>query len=250
MKELDVFVSVGGTANEKQEAFVRAVEDRLRSESLVPHTVGRNTFSSDAPLKTVTELMDKCSGTVVIALERTYFAEGTEKRGGPNATQLTDIALPTPWNQIEAAMSYARGLPLMVIVEAGLKSEGLLERGFDWYVQWVKPETSALNTNEFNGVLASWKQKMIDSPARLETVSQRKAAADLTVGVVGRTEARSIVERPCGAGSAYCGCFRTGGKATRWTLEAVSKPLRQGRRLKTSRRVKIRKRGISVAPTL
>jgi hypothetical protein len=56
MNELNVFVSVGGTATEQQEAFVRAVEDRLRSEGLVPHTVGRNTFSSDAPLKTVTEL--------------------------------------------------------------------------------------------------------------------------------------------------------------------------------------------------
>lgn len=56
MNELNVFVSVGGTATEQQQAFVRAVEDRLRSEGLVPHTVGRNTFSSDAPLKAVTEL--------------------------------------------------------------------------------------------------------------------------------------------------------------------------------------------------
>lgn len=31
MNELNVFVSVGGTATEQQEAFVRAVEDRLRS---------------------------------------------------------------------------------------------------------------------------------------------------------------------------------------------------------------------------
>lgn len=56
MNERNIFVSVGGTANERQEAFVRAVEDRLRVEGLVPHTVGRNTFSSDAPLKAVTQL--------------------------------------------------------------------------------------------------------------------------------------------------------------------------------------------------
>jgi hypothetical protein len=36
VKQLDVFVSVAGTANEAQEAFVRAVEDRLRSEGLMP----------------------------------------------------------------------------------------------------------------------------------------------------------------------------------------------------------------------
>ena len=35
MKEINVFVSVGGTASEMQEAFVRAVEDRLRGEGLI-----------------------------------------------------------------------------------------------------------------------------------------------------------------------------------------------------------------------
>lgn len=178
MKELNVFVSVGGTATERQEAFVRAVEDRLCAEGLVPHTVGRNTFSADAPLKAVTELLERCAGIVVIALERSYFPAGTEKRGGPKETSLADVKLPTPWNQIEAAMAYARGLPLMVIVESGLKSEGLLERGYDWYVQTVHPEASALNTNEFNGVLASWEQKMTVAPKKAPAP---KSPSDLTV---------------------------------------------------------------------
>ena len=179
MDEPNVFVSVGGTAAEQQEAFVRAVEDRLRSEGLIPHTVGRNTFSSDAPLKAVTELLDKCVGTVVIAMERMYFESGVEKRGGPKEAALAEVRLPTPWNQIEAAMAYSRGHPLMVIVEAGLKSEGLLERGNDWYVKWVRPEASALTTTEFNGILASWKQKML-LPSRKAAIS--KAPTELTVG--------------------------------------------------------------------
>ena len=178
MDELNVFVSVGGTATEQQEMFIRAVEDRLRSEGLIPHTVGRNTFSYDAPLKAVTELLDRCSGTVVIALERTYFASGIEKRGGPKESSLADIRLPTPWNQIEAAMAYSRGHPLMVVVESGLKSEGLLERGNDWYVQCVKPDAAALSTTEFNGVLADWKRKLAQ-PAK--GVPAPKATSDLTV---------------------------------------------------------------------
>jgi hypothetical protein len=182
MEELNVFVSVGGTATDKQEAFVRAVEDRLRSEGLIPHTVGRNTFSADAPLKTVTELMEKCSATVVIALERTYFPSGLEKRGGSKETSLSDIKLPTPFNQIEAAMAYTRGHPLMVIVEEGLKSEGLLERGYDWYVQSVKPESTSLNTLEFNGVLASWKTKLVQSVSNKKTPSCKNNPSELTVG--------------------------------------------------------------------
>jgi len=210
MNELNVFVSVGGTATERQEAFVRAVEDRLRSEGLVPHTVGRNTFSADAPLKTVTELLDRCSGTVVIALERTYFAAGIEKRGGSKESALTEVKLPTPWNHIEAAMSYARDLPLMVIVEAGLKSEGLLERGYDWYVQWVNPEAAALTSNEFNGVLASWKKKMVDAPKK--AVSS-KAPADLTVAeLLGGLKPVQLWSVLVGLAALVAGAFALGGK--------------------------------------
>ena len=178
MNELPVFISVGGTATDQQEAFVRAVEDRLRSEGLVPHTVGRNTFSSDAPLKAVTQLMDTCSGAVVIALERSYFPNGVERRGGPKETPLADIKLPTPFNQIEAAMSYSRGLPLMVIVEQGLKMEGLLERGYDWYVQIVKPDPAALTTLEFNGILSDWKAKL----TQRSTKPTPKNPGELTLG--------------------------------------------------------------------
>jgi hypothetical protein len=178
MAELDVSVSVGATSTDQQEAFVRAIEERLRSEGIVPHTVGRNTFRSDAPLKAITELMDRCCGTVVIALERNYFATGIDKRGGPKEASLADIRLPTPWNQIEAAMAYSRSHPLLVIVESGLRSEGLLERGNDWFVQWVKPDAAALTTPEFNGILANWKEK-IAQPAKRH--SQTKSMSDLSV---------------------------------------------------------------------
>jgi hypothetical protein len=176
MDQLDVFVSVGAPATKQQDNFVRAIEERLRSEGLIPHTVGRNEFSSDAPLKRVVELMDKSCGTVVIALERCYFPAGIRNRGGPKETSLAEIKLATSWNQIEAAMAQSRGHPLLVIVEEGLAEEGLLERGYDWYIQSVKLETSALNTPEFNGVLASWKQKM-QSPKK----PGRSNPADLSV---------------------------------------------------------------------
>jgi len=169
MEEKLIFVSVGATATAEQESFVRLIEDRLRSESLTPKTVGRNTFSADAPLKAITELMERCSGIVVIALERSYFPAGLDKRGGPRQANLIDTRLPTPWNHIEAAMAYTKHLPLLVIVEAGLKAEGLLESGYDWYVQTLPLEAIALSSNEFNGVLADWKDKVLEvgtSPAK------------------------------------------------------------------------------------
>ena len=182
MKNLNVFISVGGTATEAQESFVQTIENRLRSEGLIPNTVGRNKFSSDSPLKTVKDLMNDCSGTVIVALERTYFPQGLEKRGGSNETELNEVKYATPWNQIEAAMAYSKGQPIMVIVEDGIKMEGLLERGYDWYVMEVKPESSSLTTTEFNGVLSSWKKKVESFHDEKLNPKTKIDPSELTVG--------------------------------------------------------------------
>ena len=110
MEQPKVFISVGGTATTQHEEFVRSIENRLRSENLSPNTVGRNKFSADSPLKAVKDLMDECSGVLVIALERTYFEKGIEKRGGEQESNLSITKFATPWNQIESAMAYAKGL--------------------------------------------------------------------------------------------------------------------------------------------
>ncbi|MGV6849035.1 MAG: hypothetical protein ACWA5A_11735 [Marinibacterium sp.] len=191
----NVFLSVGGTANKTQETFVTELENRLRAEGLTPNTVGRNTFSSDAPLKTVEELMSRCDGTIVLALERTFLAKGSEKRGGEKERELENVSFATPWNQIEAAMSYANGMPLLVIVEEGLKLEGLLEPGYDWYVQNVPLASQSLNTPEFNGVLASWKEKLDDhnEEMRHRTISPETMTIGELVGAMKPSQLWSVL---------------------------------------------------------
>ncbi len=73
MNNINVFISVGAPCTDDQESFVSAIESRLRAENLSPNTVGRNKFGASSPLKTVIELMDECFGTIIIALERTFF---------------------------------------------------------------------------------------------------------------------------------------------------------------------------------
>ncbi|WPU97333.1 hypothetical protein SNE26_15015 [Mucilaginibacter sp. cycad4] len=185
MDQPKVFISVGGTSTPQQEDFVKSIEDRLRSENLIPNTIGRNTFSSDSPLKSIKGLMDECSGILVIALERTYFESGIEKRGSANEITLQVTKFATPWNQIESAIAYAKNLPILIIVEEGVRAEGLLEKGNDWYVMTVKPSQSSLSTVEFNGVLASWKSKVEKlSAGKNDTAAEKKKVVpdELTIG--------------------------------------------------------------------
>jgi hypothetical protein len=167
----DVFLSVGRRLRPDQEEFVRSLEEELRRNDVSPKTVGRNDFTSGQPLARIAEVMAKCCGAVVIAFERTHSPTVVEYRRTPEEHTSHEITLPTVWNQIEASMAYVHGLPLLVVVERGLRPEGLLEARYDWYVQTVDPsDEESLTTPEFRGVLTDWLKRVDETskagPAR------------------------------------------------------------------------------------
>jgi hypothetical protein len=109
-----------------------------------------------------------------------------EKRGSPNEKPLDGLNLPTAWNQIEATMAYTLGHPLLVLVENGLKSEGLLETGYDWYVQWIDLDVAVLSDHVFLAVFADWKKRteqyQQDQKRRVTTGETEQQAAPVLEG--------------------------------------------------------------------
>lgn len=175
-----IFISVGRTVCPEQEAFVSAIEEYIRSQGFVPRAVGRSDFSSSHPLKFIQTLMNECAGTVVIAFERVRIVDGIDRRGSSEEKNISNQILPTVWNQIEAAMAYVLGHPLLVIVENGARDEGLLEAGYDWYVQRVDLDPAIFAKKQFIGVFADWKRRVEDNATR-----QRKIdVANLTMGEI------------------------------------------------------------------
>jgi hypothetical protein len=66
------------------------------------------------------------------------------------------------WNQIEAALGYAKGLPLLVIAESGLLEDGLLEGRYDWKVFWTDFTSEQLGSDRFIGFIESWKNLVLE----------------------------------------------------------------------------------------
>jgi hypothetical protein len=162
MASRQVFVSVGRTASLRQEMFAREVESFLRERGYTPRTVGRTDFSYQEPLKKIVQVMAECSGTIVIALERFHIHRGTEFRGSDGEIELEEVNLPTVWNQIEATMAYMLGHPLLAIVDAKLRSEGLLETGYDWYVKLVDLDPASLSSQEFLKTFHAWENQVAE----------------------------------------------------------------------------------------
>jgi hypothetical protein len=176
-----VFISVGRTFNAQQEAFVAAVETYLRAQGFEPRTVGRNYFRNDQPLKVATDSMKECVGVIVIAFERIHVDKGAERRGASDESDLSGVNFPTVWNQIEAALAYATHRPLLVLVENGLKLEGLLQTGYDWWVQQVTLDPSFLLSSEFMQVFSDWKTHSMEAVNAPASSSSTVSAADLSI---------------------------------------------------------------------
>jgi hypothetical protein len=158
---VDVFISAGRPFTASQEEFLASLEDYLRANGLNPRAVGRSEFPHKSPLKFIDGIMSQCTATVVVAFERLHVNDGVERRGSAEERQFKSENISTAWNQIESAMAYTKGHPLFVLVENGCRNDGLLEGGYDWYVQRITMTRDTLNSKVFVGAFNNWKNDVL-----------------------------------------------------------------------------------------
>lgn len=151
-----VFISKGSAATVEQRLFVDAILDTLKTVGLDPRIMNENEWSHEQPLKSIKKIIAECDGVVIIAFTRTVFEKGKEIKKD-KTIELKDISLPTTWNHIEGALAYSFDIPILVIAENGLKSEGLIEKGYDWTVYWTDLTADVVKTDSFRGFVTSWK---------------------------------------------------------------------------------------------
>ena len=188
---IDVYLSAGRPANAEQENFLQAVESFLRQRDLNPRTPGRTHLANKQPLKAVEQCMRTCKAIVVVAYERLYAPVAIERRGGSEQQNLENAIVPTVWNQVEGAMAYTLGLPVLILAQKGLRSEALLESKYDWNVQWVDVDARALLTQDFGSVFDDWRKEIdvaeqakgaVKAPASAAAPSAPANPAERTIG--------------------------------------------------------------------
>jgi hypothetical protein len=153
VEKKNIFVSMGFPYTEAQREFRAALADLLRSCGVEPRILNYTDFPSSSPAKDISKVMEGCHGVFVVAFERTYFEAGIERK---HQETLKSVRYTTPWNQIEAAMAFALKLPIFVLMEPGLRQEGLIDRGFDWYVDEVGISAAALLGQEVRSRIMAW----------------------------------------------------------------------------------------------
>lgn len=130
--EIPIFISCPKSYLNRQETFLNKVEDYLRSCELRPLTLGRTEYSIDTPLEAIRRMMAGSFGLLALAFRRTYIEAGFDRPNsdrGERATDRSDSWLSSTYCQIEPAMAYQIGLPILIWRETGVAAEGLLDRG-------------------------------------------------------------------------------------------------------------------------
>lgn len=69
---------------------------------------------------------------MVVAFERTRTLHALDKPGSPSQAEVRNEFHPTLWNHMEAAMAYAKNVPILTFVQSGLKRQGMLSDRFEW----------------------------------------------------------------------------------------------------------------------
>lgn len=105
------------------------------------------------PLDEVIQLMDQCVGAVVLGFPQIRVYSGMLK----SEEIKSPFSLGTEWNHIEAALAYARGLPLLVIHDASVV-RGIFELGaaniYSHCAEFSSPSW-ALSDN-IDGAIRNW----------------------------------------------------------------------------------------------
>ena len=166
--KIPVFLSYPRPHLIKQEEFINRIKKYLDSRELEPRTLGVTDYNMTAPLTSIRRIMLECNGLLTIAFKRIKIVKGVEKDGynlsGPSEQKnINNIWLTSPYCQIEPAMAFQIGLPVLVLREKGVKEDGILEKGT---LGMYMPEFDIDGDLEWKQLIKDWElqvQKVYES---------------------------------------------------------------------------------------
>ena len=129
----------------------------LRARDLDPRSIGITDQPTESPMDEVIQLMEQCSGSIVLGIPQIEVLQGRLKSN----EIIPPLYLGTEWNHIEAALAHSLGLPVLVIHDARVV-RGVFDPGaMNTFLHRVEfaDESWAL-TEPIPGAIAKWSERL------------------------------------------------------------------------------------------
>lgn len=159
---ISIFLSYPKPFNSKQEKFIDDIKEYLKKRGFEPRTLGVTDYDMDEPLTAIRRLMLESNGLLTVAFRRTFVEIGKGKPKSDIGESEYDISgkwITSPYCQIEPAMAFQIGLPILILREAGVIADGILERGVTgtYLPEFnLEKDTSYLENNEWQQIIGKW----------------------------------------------------------------------------------------------
>lgn len=115
-----MFVSRPSVLTPAQEAAWRLVKEAVEAAGADVVTIEPNDYPPAGVLADVRRTMADCSAVVVLGFRQLQISAGRWRPGTGDERSTDGMAMATPWNQVEAGMAAALGLPIFVVREPGV----------------------------------------------------------------------------------------------------------------------------------
>ncbi|HEU5110903.1 MAG TPA: hypothetical protein VFT95_20370 [Micromonosporaceae bacterium] len=157
---IPVFVSMPTVLSDRQLASRRIVERLVRDMGLEERRLGESDYPHKYPLKEVYAIARHCSGGLILGFEQMRVTAGLVKPETPKEEAIgAPVAVPTPWNNLEAGILFGLGLPLMIFREKGV-SGGVFDNGVTDVFVHRMPTARDRNNDQLKQVFRNWQAEV------------------------------------------------------------------------------------------
>lgn len=160
---IPIFLSRPSPHLNAQVGFIDALTDALASRGFEPLTLGPGSgYDYEAPLSGIRRLLMHSCGLVSIAFRRMHAPSATRFLGADIAERreepINNVWLTSPYCQIEPAMAFQLGLPILILRENGVLAEGVLETGVTglYLPQFDLDDLGFISSQASRGLLDQW----------------------------------------------------------------------------------------------
>ena len=152
-----VFLSYPRPYNDQQTAFIDEVKKHLLDHGFEPRTLGVSDYGFEEPLTQVRRLLLESNGLVAVAFRRYSVEKGEIKTSGED---ISGKYFSSAWCQLEPAMAFQLGLPILIYREKDVIDDGIFEKGvagiylpeFDL----SKPIAEYFDSEEWKQIVGDW----------------------------------------------------------------------------------------------
>lgn len=161
--KVSIFLSYPKPHMKCQKEFIDEIILYLEGRGFQPRTLGVTDYDMNEPLTAIRRLMLESNGLLTIAFRRGFIQKGIGKHNSDLGEKTYDLSgqwISSPYCQIEPAMAFQIGLPILILREKGVIADGILEKGvtgtylpeFDLNIS----PSDYFNSEEWKQIIGKW----------------------------------------------------------------------------------------------